>query len=229
MTTGAGLFLIAVGAILRFGISTVSTHGIAVHTIGDILMAVGVLGVLLWLVVCGHRGPAAAARLTGGRYRPMRRSLRPAGTPPAVATRTDTRGEGYRDMTSSGRMPFSLVPQAHGPGEPHVVRPIFQADGLIRHRRGPLDSRVNSWLRSTGQANRPPRAGADTASRPVTGPPSELPVLYPSGMTAWSHRRSWSMSLRLSRLLMKKLRDNPRLPADMVGRLVVETAACTEP
>jgi len=51
MTIGAGLFLIAVGAILRFGISTVSTHGIAVHTIGDTLMAVGALGVLLWLVV----------------------------------------------------------------------------------------------------------------------------------------------------------------------------------
>jgi hypothetical protein len=48
---GAALFLIAVGAILRFGISTVSTHGISVHTIGDILMLVGVLGVLLWLVV----------------------------------------------------------------------------------------------------------------------------------------------------------------------------------
>jgi hypothetical protein len=29
----------------------VATHGIAVHTIGDILMAVGVLGVVLWLVV----------------------------------------------------------------------------------------------------------------------------------------------------------------------------------
>ena len=51
MTIGAGLALIAVGAILRFGISTVSTHGIAVHAIGDILMLVGVLGVLLWLVV----------------------------------------------------------------------------------------------------------------------------------------------------------------------------------
>ncbi len=103
MTTGAGLFLIAVGAILRFGISTVSTHGIAVHTIGDILMAVGVLGVLLWLVVCGHRGPAAAARLTGGRYRPMRRSLRPAGTPPAVATRT-------------GRLPGEPLPGSAGRG-----------------------------------------------------------------------------------------------------------------
>lgn len=51
MTIGAGLVLIAVGAILRFGISTVSTHGIGVHTIGDILMAVGVVGVVLWLAV----------------------------------------------------------------------------------------------------------------------------------------------------------------------------------
>jgi hypothetical protein len=51
MRIGAGLLLIAVGAILRFGISTVSTRGVAIHTIGDILMIVGVLGVVLWLVV----------------------------------------------------------------------------------------------------------------------------------------------------------------------------------
>jgi hypothetical protein len=51
MTIGAGLVLIAVGAILRFGISTVSTHGIGVHTIGDILMIVGAIGVVLWLIV----------------------------------------------------------------------------------------------------------------------------------------------------------------------------------
>jgi hypothetical protein len=51
MRIGAGLLLIAVGAILRFGISTVSTHGVAIHTIGDILMIVGVLGVVLWLIV----------------------------------------------------------------------------------------------------------------------------------------------------------------------------------
>ena len=61
MRIGAGLLLIAVGAILRFGISTVSTHGIAIHTIGDILMLVGVLGVVLWLVVSApwgrRRGP----------------------------------------------------------------------------------------------------------------------------------------------------------------------------
>ena len=51
MSIGAGLVLIAVGAILRFGISTVSTHGFSVHTIGDILILVGILGVVLWLVV----------------------------------------------------------------------------------------------------------------------------------------------------------------------------------
>ena len=51
MRIGAGLLLIAVGAILRFGIATVSTHGVAIHTIGDILMLVGVLGVVLWMVV----------------------------------------------------------------------------------------------------------------------------------------------------------------------------------
>jgi hypothetical protein len=51
MRIGAGLLLIAVGAILRFGISTVSTHGIAIHTIGNILMLVGILGVVLWMVV----------------------------------------------------------------------------------------------------------------------------------------------------------------------------------
>ncbi len=51
MRIGAGLALIAIGAILRFAISTVSTHGIAVHTIGDILMLVGVLGVVLSVAV----------------------------------------------------------------------------------------------------------------------------------------------------------------------------------
>jgi hypothetical protein len=67
MTIGAGLVLIAVGAILRFGVSTASTHGIAVHTIGVILMIVGVLGVLLWLVVWG---PWARSRRVAYRREP---------------------------------------------------------------------------------------------------------------------------------------------------------------
>ena len=67
MTIGAGLVLIAVGAILRFGISTASTHGIAVHTIGVILMIVGVIGVLLRLLVWG---PWARSRRVAYRRAP---------------------------------------------------------------------------------------------------------------------------------------------------------------
>jgi hypothetical protein len=64
MTIGIGILLIAVGAILRFGISTVATHGIGVHTIGDILMLVGVLGVVLWLLVWAPWAPRARSRRT---------------------------------------------------------------------------------------------------------------------------------------------------------------------
>ena len=64
MTIGAGLILIAVGAILRFGISTVSTHGFGVHTIGDILMGVGVLGIVLWMLVWAPWAPRARSRRT---------------------------------------------------------------------------------------------------------------------------------------------------------------------
>jgi hypothetical protein len=64
MTIGAGILLIAVGAILRFGISTVSTHGFGIHTIGDILMLVGALGVVLWLLVWAPWAPRARRRRT---------------------------------------------------------------------------------------------------------------------------------------------------------------------
>lgn len=46
---GGALLLIAVGAILRFGIS-VDTDGFNLHTIGVILMGVGALGIILTLV-----------------------------------------------------------------------------------------------------------------------------------------------------------------------------------
>jgi hypothetical protein len=79
MKIGAGLFLIAVGAVLRFGISTVSTHGIAIHTIGDILILVGVLGVLLWLVVWA---PWARTRRPAYRERTVYREEVPPGEVP---------------------------------------------------------------------------------------------------------------------------------------------------
>jgi hypothetical protein len=82
MRIGAALLLIAVGAILRFGISTVSTHGIAIHTIGDILMLVGVLGLVLWMVV----------------WAPWTRSRRPAyrDEPPAYRDEPVDRSSRYR-------------------------------------------------------------------------------------------------------------------------------------
>jgi len=85
MTIGAGILLIAVGAILRFGISTVSTHGFGVHTIGDILMLVGALGVVLWLLVFAPWAPRARSRRTVYREEvPTRRVYREEVPPDAV-------------------------------------------------------------------------------------------------------------------------------------------------
>jgi hypothetical protein len=46
---GTSLLLIAVGAILRFAV-TVTTSGFNIHTVGVILMIVGVVGLILSLL-----------------------------------------------------------------------------------------------------------------------------------------------------------------------------------
>jgi hypothetical protein len=61
MTIGTSLFLIAVGAILRYAVE-VHVAGVNVHTVGVILMITGVVGLVLGLLLL-YRG-------------------RPAGTPP---------------------------------------------------------------------------------------------------------------------------------------------------
>lgn len=72
MTIGASLFLIAVGAILKFAITTENTHGFNVGTAGIILMIVGAIGLvvtLIWMLsrrrtdVIEH-GPAGRRRTT---------------------------------------------------------------------------------------------------------------------------------------------------------------------
>ncbi|MGH9075892.1 MAG: DUF6458 family protein [Acidimicrobiales bacterium] len=49
MGLGTSIFLVAVGAILDFAITTTNTHGIDINTIGLILMIVGAFGIVLSL------------------------------------------------------------------------------------------------------------------------------------------------------------------------------------
>jgi hypothetical protein len=62
MTLGTSLFLIALGAVLRFAV-TVTTSGFNLHTIGVILMIVGAVGLvisLLWMTVWSNRAARPA-------------------------------------------------------------------------------------------------------------------------------------------------------------------------
>lgn len=57
MSIGASLFLIAIGAILRFAV-TASIQGLSLATVGLILMIVGIIGLLfslLYLTVLSDR------------------------------------------------------------------------------------------------------------------------------------------------------------------------------
>jgi hypothetical protein len=68
MSIGTSIFLIAVGAILRYAV-TVSTSGFNVHTAGTILMVVGAIGLLIsliWMATASRRtvvgGPVVRER-----------------------------------------------------------------------------------------------------------------------------------------------------------------------
>lgn len=57
MALGTALFLIAVGAVLRFAV-TATTSGFDIHTVGVILMIVGGVGLvisLFWMLVWADR------------------------------------------------------------------------------------------------------------------------------------------------------------------------------
>ena len=65
MGIGTSIFLIALGAILRFAV-TATVSGISVHTVGTILLVVGIIGLiisLLWTTIWADRTrPAAVDR-----------------------------------------------------------------------------------------------------------------------------------------------------------------------
>jgi membrane-bound ClpP family serine protease len=54
MRIGASLFLIAVGAILKFAV-TKTVNGIDLNVVGVILMVIGVIGLLLTLILMSMR------------------------------------------------------------------------------------------------------------------------------------------------------------------------------
>ena len=53
MTTGAGIVLVAAGAILRFAVPATSIHGLNLRVVGVIVMLPGVIALLLSLLVWG--------------------------------------------------------------------------------------------------------------------------------------------------------------------------------
>jgi len=55
MTVGGSIFLIAVGAILKFAV-TDSISGIDLATVGVILMLAGIVGLLIGLFMLANRG-----------------------------------------------------------------------------------------------------------------------------------------------------------------------------
>jgi hypothetical protein len=74
MGLGTSLFLIAVGAILRFAVS-VTTRGFNLHTVGLILLIVGIVGVaisLLWMTVWADRRRGVATTTVREREVPVR-------------------------------------------------------------------------------------------------------------------------------------------------------------
>ena len=66
MPLGTSIFLIAVGAILRYAV-TASTSGISLPTVGLILMIVGIVGLLLSIIYmlswAPRRRPVVAERV----------------------------------------------------------------------------------------------------------------------------------------------------------------------
>ena len=72
MRIGVSLFLIALGAVLKFAVTTQNTHGFNIQTAGVILMIVGALGLVIsviWMTTRQRtdvirRGPGGAVGTT---------------------------------------------------------------------------------------------------------------------------------------------------------------------
>jgi hypothetical protein len=63
MGIGTGIFLLAVGAILRYAV-TVHATGVNLHAVGDILMIVGIVGIVVSLFFWSSWGGFGGRRNT---------------------------------------------------------------------------------------------------------------------------------------------------------------------
>ncbi|MDA8435933.1 MAG: DUF6458 family protein [Actinomycetales bacterium] len=68
MTLGFSIFLLAVGAILAFAVNA-TVAGIDIHVVGWILMAAGLLGLIVSLVIFAPRRRREALTTSGIAYR----------------------------------------------------------------------------------------------------------------------------------------------------------------
>lgn len=68
MSTGTCIALIALGAILRYAVTTTQTHGINVHVVGLIVLLAGVLGLLLSMLVWSPLNPNRRRAARVARY-----------------------------------------------------------------------------------------------------------------------------------------------------------------
>jgi hypothetical protein len=75
MGLGTSLVLIAIGAILDFAVK-VSTPGFSIHTIGVVLMVVGVVGLLVSLLFWNSWGGVGTRTTTGVRRRVVEDEVR---------------------------------------------------------------------------------------------------------------------------------------------------------
>lgn len=103
MTIGVALLLIAVGAVLRFAVSATSLYGINLPIVGDILLAVGFLGLVIWLVVWAPWAHSHRSRLErGSSYQPQPTQYPGRRVVPPTDARTR---ELYQDPYSRDRYP----------------------------------------------------------------------------------------------------------------------------
>src|ERR1700733_13502412 len=91
MSTGTCIALIALGAILRYAVTTTQTHGINVHVVGLIVLLAGVLGRLLSMLVWSPLNPNRRRAAQAARYDDRPR-------PQVVEERRTYRDEAPRDL-----------------------------------------------------------------------------------------------------------------------------------